>query len=86
MADDKARILTVLVAGTVTVIGIVIGLIGLRSATSVEGADLSMTTRGLVMLGGGAVIFAVGAMVTLVALVRPLFEKRAVDKHADPRL
>ncbi|MGE3956977.1 MAG: hypothetical protein AB7H96_09695 [Vicinamibacterales bacterium] len=52
------------------------GMQGVGNATR-----LDMT--GIVIFSVGAVFFAVGAMWLLVVMVRPFFEKRAVDRYAD---
>ena len=73
-----------LVVGAVlTLAGLVILLIGLQEATGDQAADLAISTRGLATIFVGAVFFAVGGMLALVAIVRPLFEKRPIDRGTD---
>ena len=80
---DKARLRMFLVGAPLTIAGLVVLLIGLRYAgNEVPGAE-NITTRGLVLVSAGAVMFAVGGMVTLVAIVRPLFQKRSIDERAE---
>jgi hypothetical protein len=75
-----------LIGGSVaTLAGIILLLLGLRDATGGQAADVAMSTRGLAVLFLGAVLFAVGSMTALVALVRPFFEKRQVDRHVEGR-
>jgi hypothetical protein len=62
------------------VIGIY-GLIGAMSAWDSPGADAPVGKMVVMFVGGS--MFAVGAMMLLVVTVRPLFEKREVDKIVD---
>ncbi len=84
MADVRTRMLVG--GGVVMLAGVVILLVGLRYAAAGQGqADQHMSVAGLTTVFVGAVMFAVGGMVTLVAIVRPLFEKRSVDHHVERR-
>ena len=63
-----------------TIVGMVVVVLGLRgtdaATTELESGAL---TRSLMVMFAGAVMFALGFMMWLVALVRPLFEKRPAD-------
>jgi hypothetical protein len=75
---------TALQAITLTVVGLVLALFGLRSAAAAfESGSESMPVAAIVELCVGAPLLAVGAMMLLVVLVRPLFAKRPVDERAD---
>jgi hypothetical protein len=80
---DKARLRMFLVGGPLTLVGLIVLLIGLRYAGNEAPAEENITTRGLLLVSAGAVMFAVGGMVTLVAIVRPLFQKRSIDERAE---
>lgn len=74
-----------LISGLVLAVGgIIVVLFGLRgtdlATTELAASDL---TRSLVVIFAGGVMFAFGAMLLLVALVRPLFAKRPSDHAAD---
>lgn len=73
-----------LLGGALTVIGIVVVVVGLRGtdAATTELATGALT-RSLIIMFAGAVMFAFGSMMLLVALVRPLFAKRPADHAAD---
>lgn len=81
----RNRLLLPLGAG-LTLVGIIVVVFGLRGtdAATTEFATGALT-RSLILMFGGAVAFAFGSMILLVALVRPLFEKRPAD-HAAERL
>ena len=81
---QRGRLL--LLGAPLTIVGIVVVVLGLRG-TDAAATELAADalTRSLIVMFAGAAMFAVGFMMWLVALVRPLFEKRPAD-HAAERL
>jgi hypothetical protein len=74
-------------SAALTLVGVIIGLAALWYATRGTADELDAASQGaLVVMGLGALIFAVGAMMLLVSVVRPLFEKRPVDDLVDRHL
>ncbi|MFN7916497.1 MAG: hypothetical protein U0Q55_14245 [Vicinamibacterales bacterium] len=47
------------------------------------GLETRLDTSGVAIFAAGAVCFAFGVMWLLTVLVRPFFEKRAVDRHVE---
>lgn len=47
------------------------------------GLETRLDPMGITIFSTGAVFFAVGVMWLLTVLVRPFFEKRAIDRYAD---
>lgn len=71
------------VGGALTLAGMVALLLGLQEATGNEASDFAISTRGLATIFVGAVLFSVGGMLALVAIVRPLFQKRTIDRGTE---
>ena len=70
--------------GVLTFGGLAVVLYALRGTdSSVGGLGDSLLTRTLMVMFGGAVLFAVGLMIVLASVVRPLFERRPVDDLVD---
>lgn len=69
-----------------TAVGLILagygGVVAIQQMRGV-GLDTRLDPMGISIFSAGAVFFAVGAMWLLVVLVRPFFEKRAVDRYAD---
>lgn len=54
-----------------------------RAVDALQGNDPNPSMTPVYMLTVGAVLFAIGFMMTIVAIVRPLFGKRKVDEIVD---
>ena len=65
------------------VAGVAIAAPGLEALTSAFTTQSQAPWMPLIALIVGAILFAIGIMVTLVALMRPAFEKREVDEIVD---
>lgn len=65
-----------------------IGLAGYGGVVAIQqmrgqGLETRLDRLGIGLFSAGAVCFAFGVMWLLVVLVRPFFEKRAIDRYAD---
>jgi hypothetical protein len=75
---------TLLQALSLTAAGTVVGLYGLRDAVAfLTGPENGAQLGPLIALSAGALMFAVGGMLLLVVLARPLFAKRPQDEQHD---
>ena len=67
-----------------TLSGLSVVLYSLRGTDSIVGGlGDALLTRTLMVMFGGAVLFAVGLMIVLASVVRPLFDRRPVDDLVD---
>lgn len=86
MTPHRLNVVLLITGVTLTLGGLILGLIGLRGTTpafaNVSDAALD---RSLVVIFGGAVLFAVGFMTLVTAIFRPMFDRRHVDDIVDPR-
>ena len=75
---------TLLQSLAVFVPGVVLTVISNGRAVAVlESNDPNPSMTPVYLLGFGAILFAIGFMMTLVAIFRPLFGKRKVDELVD---
>lgn len=58
------------------------GVVAIQQMTGF-GLETRLDPMGISIFAAGAVCFSVGAMWLLVVMVRPFFEKRAIDRYAD---
>jgi hypothetical protein len=83
MTASRGHRATLFVSAAMTVAGIVVGVIGLRGAGDAYVQRLEPPLGAFIALCVGTVLFGVGFMTFLVAVVRPFFARRAVDDAAD---
>jgi UPF0716 family protein affecting phage T7 exclusion len=75
---------TILQGLTLTVAGMAVLLYGVNGSIAGMNSVSDPTPLGpLMAMFGGGLVFAIGAMLLLVAVVRPLFAKRPADERAE---
>ncbi len=84
MTPHRLNVVLLITGVTMTLGGLILGLIGLRGTTpafaNVSDAALD---RSLIIVFSGAAVFAVGFMTLVTAIFRPMFDRRHVDDLVD---
>ena len=84
MTPHRLKVVLLITGVTMTLGGLILGLIGLRGTTpafaNVSDAALD---RSLIIVFSGAAVFAVGFMTLVTAIFRPMFDRRHVDDLVD---